>query len=201
MNDSPEKISPLRRRMIEDMHMRKLCTKTQSSYIRAVRHFAGYLGRSPDMAKDEDLRRYQLHCVDRGISPITLNATITRSGARDRLRSAHLRMPALRRADARHRHLRSSAAHPRTAGLIGFVVTGTSASRNDTLVLHRTVPTQSSIALRREMDPVRPYHKRLRIHRRHIFRLIWTLNPRFTRATVISHANATAQIAIAHRLC
>jgi len=53
MKDSPEKISPLRRRMIEDMHMRKLCTKTQSTYIRAVRHFAGYLGRSPDTAKDE----------------------------------------------------------------------------------------------------------------------------------------------------
>jgi integrase/recombinase XerD len=77
MNDSPEKISPLRRRMIEDMRMRKLSTKTQSAYIRAVRHFAGYLGRSPDTATDEDLRRYQLHCVDRGVSPITLNATIT----------------------------------------------------------------------------------------------------------------------------
>jgi integrase/recombinase XerD len=48
MNDSPEKISPLRRRMIEDMRMRKLSTKTQSGYIRPVRHFAGYLGRSPD---------------------------------------------------------------------------------------------------------------------------------------------------------
>ncbi len=48
MKDSPEKISPLRRRMIEDMRMRKLSTKTQESYIRAVRHFAGYLGRSPD---------------------------------------------------------------------------------------------------------------------------------------------------------
>src|SRR5450631_1794811 len=77
MNDSSEKISPLRRRMIEDMRMRKLSTKTQSSYIRAVRHFAGYLGRSPDTARDEDLRRYQLHCVDRGVSPITLNAAIT----------------------------------------------------------------------------------------------------------------------------
>ena len=42
-----------------------------------MRHFAGYLGRSPDTATDEDLRRYQLHCVDQGISPITLNATIT----------------------------------------------------------------------------------------------------------------------------
>jgi len=57
--------------------MRKLAAKTQSGYIRAVRHFAGYLGRSPDTASAEDLRRYQLHLVDRGISPITLNATIT----------------------------------------------------------------------------------------------------------------------------
>src|ERR1700726_4107951 len=77
MNDSPERISPLLLRMIEDMRMRQLSTKTQSTYIRAVRHFAGYLGRSPDTATDEDLRRYQLHCVDRGVSPITLNATIT----------------------------------------------------------------------------------------------------------------------------
>jgi Phage integrase, N-terminal SAM-like domain len=46
MKDSPEQISPLRRRMIEDMRMRKLSTKTQESYIRAVRHFAGFLGRA-----------------------------------------------------------------------------------------------------------------------------------------------------------
>jgi integrase/recombinase XerD len=77
MKDSPEKISPLRRRMIEDMRMRRLSAKTQSTYIRAVRHFAGYLGRSPDTATDEDLRRYQLHCVDRGVSPMALNAMIT----------------------------------------------------------------------------------------------------------------------------
>jgi site-specific recombinase XerD len=63
--------------MIEDIRMRKLSNQTQSGYVRAVRHFAGYLGRSPDTATDEDLRRYQLHCVDRGISPTTLNATIT----------------------------------------------------------------------------------------------------------------------------
>jgi integrase/recombinase XerD len=77
MKNSPEKMSPLRRRMIEDMRMRKLSTKTQSAYIRAVRHLAGYLGRSPDTATDEDLRRYQLHCVDRGVSPMALNAAIT----------------------------------------------------------------------------------------------------------------------------
>jgi integrase/recombinase XerD len=78
MNTSTQGISPLRQRMIEDMRMRKLSTKTQSAYIRAVRHFAGFLGHSPDTASAEDLRRYQLHCVDRGVSPITLNATITR---------------------------------------------------------------------------------------------------------------------------
>ena len=72
MNTTTPVISPLRQRMLEDMRMRKLAPKTQIGYIRAVRHFAGYLGRSPDQASAEDLRRYQLHCVDRGISPITL---------------------------------------------------------------------------------------------------------------------------------
>ena len=77
MNTTTPRVSPLRQRMIEDMRMRKLSAKTQSSYIRAVRHFSGWLRRSPDTASVEDLRRYQLHCVDRGVSPITLNATIT----------------------------------------------------------------------------------------------------------------------------
>src|SRR5450631_4795802 len=77
MNTTTPGISPLRQRMIEDMRLRKLVDKTQSGYIRAVRHFAGWLGRSPDTASAEDLRRYQLHLVDRGVSPITLNATIT----------------------------------------------------------------------------------------------------------------------------
>ena len=38
---------------------------------------AGFLERSPDSASVEDLRRFQLHMVDQGSSPITLNATIT----------------------------------------------------------------------------------------------------------------------------
>ncbi len=77
MNTTTQRVSPLRQRMVEDMRLRKLGAKTQSGYIRAVRHFAGWLRRSPDTASAEDLRRYQLHCVDRGVSPITLNATIT----------------------------------------------------------------------------------------------------------------------------
>jgi hypothetical protein len=52
--------------------------------IRAVRHFADWLGRSPDKASAEDLRRYQLHCMERGVSPVTLNATITGPGPEHR---------------------------------------------------------------------------------------------------------------------
>jgi len=77
MTTSTQPISPLRQRMLDDMRMRKLSPKTQSSYIRIVRQFAGFLGRAPDTASAEDLRRYQLHLVDRGISPISLNATLT----------------------------------------------------------------------------------------------------------------------------
>jgi site-specific recombinase XerD len=77
MTPSTQAISPLRQRMIDDMRMRKLSPKTQSHYLRAVRQFAGYLGRSPDTATVEDLRRYQLHLVDHGTSPVSLNAAIT----------------------------------------------------------------------------------------------------------------------------
>ena len=77
MNASPRAISPLRQRMIDDMRMRKLSEETQSQYIRWVRRLAAFLGRSPDSATVEDLRRFQLHLVDSGTSPISLNAAIT----------------------------------------------------------------------------------------------------------------------------
>ena len=66
MELSSQAVSPLRQRMIEDMRMRKLAPKTQTAYIRAVRRFAGFLGRAPDTASTEDLRRFQLHLVDEG---------------------------------------------------------------------------------------------------------------------------------------
>jgi integrase/recombinase XerD len=50
-------ISPLRRRMIEDMTIRKLGTKTQAGYIRAVKNFSAFLGHPPDRASIEDIRR------------------------------------------------------------------------------------------------------------------------------------------------
>ncbi|MDP9877927.1 site-specific recombinase XerD [Variovorax boronicumulans] len=70
-------MSPLRQRLLDDMRVRKLRPKTQSAYVRAVRCLASFLQRSRDTATAEDLRRFQLHLVDRGVSPITLNATIT----------------------------------------------------------------------------------------------------------------------------
>ena len=77
MNSSTSGVAPLHQRMLDDMRMRKLEPKTRAGYIRAVRSLAAYLGRSPDTATVEELRRFQLHMVDRGSSPITLNATIT----------------------------------------------------------------------------------------------------------------------------
>ena len=77
MEASISGISPLRQRMIDDMRMRKLNPKTQTGYIRAVRNFTRYLGRSPDTATVEDLRNYQLHLVDAGTSPMSVNAAIT----------------------------------------------------------------------------------------------------------------------------
>ena len=77
MNRSTPGITPLRQRMLEDTHLRKLEPKTQSTYVRAVRRLAEHLGRSPDTATAEDLRLFQLHLVDQGTSPITLNATLT----------------------------------------------------------------------------------------------------------------------------
>jgi site-specific recombinase XerD len=63
--------------MIEDMRMRKLELRTREAYIRAVRKLAKYLRRPPETATTEELRNFQLHLVDQGVSPITLNATIT----------------------------------------------------------------------------------------------------------------------------
>jgi site-specific recombinase XerD len=77
MSTIAKPISPLRQRMIEDMRWRKLGEKTQSGYIRGVKNFTRYLGRSPDTATAEDLRRYQLQLAEQGVSRISLNAAVT----------------------------------------------------------------------------------------------------------------------------
>ncbi len=72
-----ETMSPLRRRMIEDMTIRKLAPKTQRDYVQRIKNFAAFLGRSPDTASFEDVRRYQLHLAASGIGVATLNQTVS----------------------------------------------------------------------------------------------------------------------------
>ncbi len=74
---TPEAISPLRQRMIEDMTIRQFGEKTRRDYIRQVRAFAAFLGRSPDRAEPEDLRRYQLHLASLGTSYARMNVAGT----------------------------------------------------------------------------------------------------------------------------
>jgi site-specific recombinase XerD len=70
-------ISPLCRRMIEDMTVRGFAPKTQTGYIRAVRDFTAFFGRSPDQASAEDLRRHQLHMRSIGASATSMNAAVS----------------------------------------------------------------------------------------------------------------------------
>jgi site-specific recombinase XerD len=69
-------ISPLRRRMIEDMSIRKFAAKTQHDYVQRVKDFATFLRRSPDRAKSEDIRRFRLHLTSSGAGTPKINATV-----------------------------------------------------------------------------------------------------------------------------
>jgi integrase/recombinase XerD len=69
-------ISPLRRRMIEDMTIRKIAPKTQQGYIRTIKNLAAFLGRSPDTASFEDIRRFQLHVAASGVGTGARNQTV-----------------------------------------------------------------------------------------------------------------------------
>src|SRR5450631_3824554 len=72
-----ETISPLRQRMIEDMNARKLGAGTQRGHIRSCKQFAGFLGRSPDTATAEVIRRFQLHLSETGLSICNRNRIMT----------------------------------------------------------------------------------------------------------------------------
>jgi len=72
-----EAITPLRQRMIEDMNARKLCAGTQRGHILSCKRFAAFLRRSPDKATCEDIRRFQLHLADTGMSICNRNRLMT----------------------------------------------------------------------------------------------------------------------------
>ena len=67
-----EQVSALRQRMIDDMTIRNMSPNTQNAYIRAVKNFSKFFGRSPDKLSFEDVRAYQLHLVSRGLQAATI---------------------------------------------------------------------------------------------------------------------------------
>jgi len=75
-----EAITPLRQRMIEDMNSRKLCAHTQRGHIYSCKRFAAFLKRSPETATREDIRLFQLHLADTGMSICNRNRIMTGVG-------------------------------------------------------------------------------------------------------------------------
>jgi integrase/recombinase XerD len=74
---STHAVTPLRHRMIEDMNARKLCAGTQRGHIHSCKRFAVFLNRSPDTATTEDIRRFQLHLAEAGVSICNRNRIMT----------------------------------------------------------------------------------------------------------------------------
>jgi integrase/recombinase XerD len=72
-----ERISPLRRRMIEDMTVRNLSPTTQGSYIHNVKKFSLHFGRSPDLLGVEEVHTYQVHLASHGVAWATLNQVVS----------------------------------------------------------------------------------------------------------------------------
>lgn len=70
-------ISPLRQRLIEDMNMRRFAMATQRGYIRAVARFAAFLGRPPDTATTEDVRRFQIEQREAGVPAPMMNSIVS----------------------------------------------------------------------------------------------------------------------------
>jgi integrase/recombinase XerD len=81
MTDITPATSPrtLRERMIEDMSLHRLSRATQRNYLRDVSRFATWLGRPPDTATDEDLRRYQIEQTGAGLGAPAMNAAVSAS--------------------------------------------------------------------------------------------------------------------------
>ncbi len=57
-------MSPLRKRMLEDMQLRGLSARTQEAYARAVWQLAQHYQRRPDKLGDEELRQYFLYLTN-----------------------------------------------------------------------------------------------------------------------------------------
>jgi integrase/recombinase XerD len=74
---SEQTIPVIRQRFLEDMRIKGLQPKTQTMYLRAMRDFTRFLGRSPDTATSEDLRAFQLDMSEKGTGSATFNNRLT----------------------------------------------------------------------------------------------------------------------------
>jgi site-specific recombinase XerD len=74
---SQRPVSPLRARMIEDMSVHGFNERTRGHYVRHVRAFAAFIGRSPDTATAEDVRLFQLHQTRSGVQPPSINGAVS----------------------------------------------------------------------------------------------------------------------------
>src|SRR5919106_4597631 len=70
-------VSALRERMIEDMTVRGFGAKTRHDYVRHVRTFSAFIGRSPDTATAEEMRRFQLHQSETGVGAPSINSAVS----------------------------------------------------------------------------------------------------------------------------
>ena len=73
----PTSTTPLRERMISDMSGRSLGPASQTSHLRACKRFAAWLGRSPETATPDDVKYFQQHLIESGVSICTRNQTMT----------------------------------------------------------------------------------------------------------------------------
>ncbi|MGO4834060.1 tyrosine-type recombinase/integrase [Rhizobiaceae sp. 2RAB30] len=73
--DAP--VSPLRQRLIDDMNMRRFSRETQRNYLRDIGRLATFLGRSPDTATADDLRRFQIEQQEDGVPVPTMNSIVS----------------------------------------------------------------------------------------------------------------------------
>ena len=79
MANATAAVSPLRRRMTDDMSLRNLSPATQRSYLPAATTFSRHFGRSPDRSGLANIRAFQVHLVSQGISRPALNQTVGES--------------------------------------------------------------------------------------------------------------------------
>jgi hypothetical protein len=71
-------MTPLRRRMLEDMQLRNFASETQRNYIHHIKGLAGFYQTSPENLDVEDVREYQLHLLnERQQSPHTVNQFVS----------------------------------------------------------------------------------------------------------------------------